>query len=310
MIALQLHSEYAGFFKLEKGKCDADGNPIEATREVVADWFPNLILNQGLDLIGSNTGIDYMSGCAVGTDNTTPNATQTELLGFVARTDTVAANLAANSGASAYYNYRRRTYRFGAGDAEGNLSEVGVGRYINVSSHVLFSRALILDGGGSPTTITVLADEFLDVTYELRSYQSLSDSTGTITISGVDYDWTQRAIDIATVKAPSLNISNQLFSLGATAWTGALGAITATNPGGTGETATSATFATYSNGTYYRDATFVWSLAPNNTIRTIKFAFLHLPGDFQVEFDPVLPMDNTKKLTIVMRASWARKTLP
>lgn len=65
---MRIHSELAGFFKIEKGKCDADGKPIESTREVVADWFPNLILNQGLDMIGA-AGNSYMGMCFVGTSS-------------------------------------------------------------------------------------------------------------------------------------------------------------------------------------------------------------------------------------------------
>ncbi len=46
----------------------------------------------------------------------------------------------------------RRVYRFWPGDAVGNISEVGIG----------YNR-VVLD-----QTITVLADEYLDITYEHR----------------------------------------------------------------------------------------------------------------------------------------------
>ena len=43
---------------------------------------------------------------------------------------------------------------------------------------------LILDSGGSPTTITVLSDEYLTVIYSYRIYGILADSTGSVTFTG------------------------------------------------------------------------------------------------------------------------------
>src|SRR5690606_4774599 len=69
-------------------------------------------------------------------------------------------------------NYERGWYeitvshQFGQGQAAGNLSEIGIQH--TSTSGPLWSRALILDGQGNPTTITVLPDDFLTCYYTLR----------------------------------------------------------------------------------------------------------------------------------------------
>ena len=59
-------------------------------------------------------------------------------------------------------------------------------------------RALILDGGGSPTTLTILSDETLDVTYTIRVYPPTTDVTGSITLDGVSYGYTIRPCNVST----------------------------------------------------------------------------------------------------------------
>lgn len=72
-------------------------------------------------------------------------------------------------------------WRFNQGDVVGNVSEVGVAlSSFPTSSTPLLSRALVVDVNGDPTTITVLADEYLEVEYELYLNASAS-SSGTLT---------------------------------------------------------------------------------------------------------------------------------
>ena len=148
--------DLAGFYKL------VATNSKGQTR-VVADWFCNLILDAGLNRLGTGGIIDRIS---VGSGNSTPTAGQTALDTLVATTTT-----AVGGGVNSYdsvgntYAFSRSTYRFATGVATGNLTEVGAGW-----SGGLFSRALIKDGGGVPTTVTILSDETLDVIYELRVY--------------------------------------------------------------------------------------------------------------------------------------------
>src|SRR5690606_8917143 len=116
----------------------------------------------------------------------------------IASSNTVPSNTAGTTSAAPYYTWMRKTFRFAAGVATGNLSEVGISW---LTTGALFSRALILDSGGLPTTITVLADEVVDVTYEFRIMAKTDDETGSVTFTGSiggTYDWTMRSVSVAT----------------------------------------------------------------------------------------------------------------
>lgn len=156
---LKAHIEVGARFKLIKHK----GNPQEPVQEI--DYFNNLVLDSGLDRLSVGSAIGYVS---VGSGNSVPVVTQTTLDNRIASTNTVqgSATFGNQTSVQPYYGWARQTYRFGAGVAAGNLSEIGIGW----STTDLFNRALIKDTNGNPTTITVLSDEYLDVIVELRTY--------------------------------------------------------------------------------------------------------------------------------------------
>lgn len=208
----------AGFYKLEVFKQDADGNEIDGTRRVAAE-FPNVITNTGLNMIGKSStnspnGYQYMRACGVGSGSTAPSITDTALVSQLGR---VVNRFSASSGrnlavSTAKYAYQRATYRFNPTEGDGNVSEVGIfggigdgagaGQALNASAD-MFSRALVLDEVGAPTTIVVLPDETLDVTYELRVYMPNGDVTGAITLNGISTAYTLRVSDID--QGPSVN---------------------------------------------------------------------------------------------------------
>jgi len=148
-------------FKLVVRKAETD----EIVRETPE--FLNLVLTTGLARMAVNTWIDR---CCVGTGNSNPVASQVALDSFLALTTATAAGAADTGGiqvtTAPYYWYGRRTWRFAVGVATGNISEVGLGW----GNSNLWNRALVKDTEGNPTTITVLADEYLDVISEVRIY--------------------------------------------------------------------------------------------------------------------------------------------
>src|SRR6056297_3576288 len=159
----------AGRYRLRVGKRG------QAPR-IDTGWFDNIITDAGLNLMG---GAGYMDSCQVGSGSTTPTVGDTALVTYVAGTGTIQEETKTAEASAPYYGSTTTTYRFAEGDAAGNLSEVGIGTA--TSGGTLFSRALITDGGGSPTSITVLADEFLDVTYQIQ----IVPPTGDITVADV-----------------------------------------------------------------------------------------------------------------------------
>lgn len=248
-----------------------------------------------------------LSECRVGSGSTPPNIADTALVSQVAKTSTRVSTLNGAASVAPYFGWSRITYRFATGVATGNLSEVAVGWATG-----LFSRALILDPGGTPATISVAADEALDVVYELRCYIPTSDGSGTVNIGGVNYNWTSRASqatsDIwwAAPYGPYVNFARVFF------YTGPMGPITG-QPSGS-STALPGTRAAYTPGSYKIATTVSAGLAQGNVaggIKSILFdngGYLGAgTGIYQLEFDNPIPKDNTKMFSLTVEVSWARR---
>lgn len=293
----------AGHFRLTAHKLDGSSR-------LVAE-FENLILTAGLNRMG--TGL-IGSHCQVGTGSTAPAITDTALQSILVASSTIQASTFGYNPSSPYYSYATRTYRFGIGVAAGNLSEVGIGW---AASGSLFSRALILDGEGDPTPITILGDEILDVQYELRIYPPETDVTGTVSVGGDDYDYVIRAASVTSTSWNQFGVSQLLSSsavvgspsLQSRFYEGAIGAITGTPSGTSGVNQTAAS-ATYGNNSMYRDVTMSATIDQGNFPTGIGAASLGTTaGVYQIGFTPKLTKNNTKTLSLTMRVAWARKTL-
>lgn len=302
-------SQVSGWYKIEKLKISADGEPIEASRTLAADWFPNIITNQGLNRIGTDT---WMTACQVGTGAATPLATDTGLQSFLGGSTTVNATSSGTQGSAPFYGWRRNTYRFNAGIATGNLSEVGIGW--GSSGSVLFSRALILDGGLVPTTITVLADEVLDVTYEIRIYPPASDVVTSVAITGVGtVGVTARAalVTAASWWAPeSAGPTGGLRTAAATAYAGAIDAVTGM-PLGASSNTTSVSNNLYVNNSNQRAGTITFPLNAGN-VGGIQSLIAYMGtlgglGAMQFGFDATINKTAAQTLTFAVNHAWARR---
>jgi hypothetical protein len=190
LVTPSVTAKLGGMYKLEAV------NAENGQRRVLADWFPNLITTAGLEYICNSGRQSYnLDWCQVGTGSTTPQYTDTQLAQRLAGTDLQQTRSGWFS-PTEYYAYAQVTYRFTPGQATGNISEVGVGWS---SSGNLFSRALVLDEFGAPTTVTVLSNEYLEVTYQVRHYAGTVDQTGQCELDGVTYDWTVRGCDLDNI---------------------------------------------------------------------------------------------------------------
>lgn len=168
---------------------DENGNQVLlGEREKVAE-FENLITNNGLDLIGKRASCNYM---IVSSDNTVPSITDTTInvLGVTQSDGTGDGFLNKNVTTAPYWVSYQCVRRFGAGVGTGNIAKIAISN--NSTGTDLFSIALVKDGNGNPTTITKLADEILDIAYELRQYINTGDTETTINISGKIHNVTNR----------------------------------------------------------------------------------------------------------------------
>ncbi len=167
---MNINFGFAGLYQLEKFKADESGNEIAGTRTVAVPWFDNLITNVGMDLLGSGaSSADNLAYCRIGVGNTAAANTDNSLVSQTGYTKTAPAADVADLSIDGTYIYRRVTRRFAAGTIAGvNLAEVGMSNLTTGAN--LFSRSLLKDLSGNPTTISLKSDEVLDVVYELRQY--------------------------------------------------------------------------------------------------------------------------------------------
>ena len=297
---ITMHTKLCGFYKFEAT------NIKTGKKRLLADWFPNLITNIGLDRIG--TAYDWITYCQVGSGSSAPDFGDTGLSNYIGVTYTSVGTTTGVSGSSPYYRWYKKIYRFNPGDATGNIAEVGVG-WVNGSGG-LFSRALVLDGAGSPTTITVLSDEYLDVTYECRRYLPEGDVTPyTIELRGVTHTITGgRATYITNTSYWSLPFQ------GGTAdqhscyvYDGSIGVLTGVPSGASTSTSTNSKL-TYTNSNHYRDWKYDFSLTQGNLTNFISAIAVGLVGGwYQFGVSPDIEKTSDDIMSLTFRASWGRK---
>lgn len=284
----------SGFFDIVKK--DKDGNIIEQYH------FENLILNSGLDFIGANAGgVNYIDKCFVGSGNSEPNITQRSLDNIIGT----------YSSSNTYNEYKTltddetsisyvRKFRFNENEANGNISEIGVGEDY-YSYHTLFCRTLIKDPSGRPTVITKLQGEILEITYTLKVSVNTQDKTGTMQLGDKQYRYTARI---------SRQDNNVLYT--AFAYDGNISNIDNYPKGNYASIARS--FGIYENGNYHIDVNVgaIIDLANFETgIRSIYVRGL-FNWWWQIEFiaiddETAIQKDNTQQLNIVLNQAWGRK---
>ena len=322
---------FRGRYKLIRRKA-CDESIVQETA-----WSKNLILFQGLDMIGAfdggNNANNWLGGCVVGSGNTPPTQSDTSLETFVAGTGTV-QSVSDNRIASPPSFVYTKTYRFGVGVAAGNLSEVGIARGAFNStpnnSNPLFSRSLITDGMGNPITITVLGDKYLDVIYELTRLLPATDVTGTFSLNilgtPTNHDYVIRPAFITSggIAAPwkmaggsgigyapaalaaKPNSISQVPNGDSGATNGSLGVSTSL-PTGTSSafTATQIT-AAYVPGNYYKDLTFVAGLNDGNLAGGISCLLFNINlGPMQMSLNPVIDKNASRIFDITIRVGFA-----
>lgn len=270
--------------------------------------FSNLVLDGGLSMLAGTSAVYPWAFCRVGTGSSPESASQTAL-------DSQAGSI---SGVSARglnttdrYLYIRLTYTWGVGAVTGNLSEVGVGTA--ATGNTLFSRALIKDMMGAPTTITVLSDEQLQVVYELRLYQPAGDMfTGSVG----GYACTMRASldtsDTAWKFDGSASVLNAFGAQPLASYMYYDGVIGASSGSPSGASATLvASGASFTSTPVSPGVVDVFFRAPVGTanfaggVRSVKLNAG--PGTFQCQFDPAIPKTNTDRLDLTFRFSVTRR---
>ena len=298
---VNIQTKLSGFYKLEAVKIKS------GKRRLLADWFPNLITDGGLERIASYS--DWLAYCTVGTGSTTPSFGDSGLASFVGYNHGgVTSTTDGVTGSSPYYHWIKKIYRFNPGDATGNISEVGIGW--STADGYLFSRALILDSGGSPTTITILSDEYLDVTYECRRYLPETDAdTYQIDLRSITHDVTGgRAAYITDKNYWQMPFKASFYIYyDCYVYDGVIGDITG-YPSGTSVDTTTYSVASYVPGSHEIEWTYSFSLAQGNLANYISAIMVGLCGGiYQFGVSPDIEKTSDDIMSLTFKASWGRK---
>ena len=298
MIRLNTNIGVKGRYKIEKvfnaGSCLEYKVPLTG-------WFDNLVLNNGLDKFMTASFREGNNTIFLGSGNSTPVVGQLALDSVRGNFNTQSC-ITGNYGAPNYIKWAPIIARVNAGPCTGNISEVGCG-----ASGSLISRALILDSGGNPTTITKLSDEVLDVTFELQIQQDTGDTSGEFTLTGSkggSYTYTMRAAEIG-VRLDSkfyvfLTEYNEAKVIG---YSGSINSITGM-PSGTSYYPDSYTWSSYTSGSFQRDLTSYWGLASGNSstgLASLLCQVCYRTVKFQAQLNTPIMKTSSDVLTIVSR---------
>lgn len=271
-------------------------------------WFQNLILDGGLNRIGTNRAGDY---CVIGTGTAAPAANQSSLQSLSASVQGYLGFTTGVQTSAPYFQSVTVTYRFALGSLNGNYSEVGIGW----ATTQLFSRALIVDQVGAPTTITVLSDEQLDVVYRLRLYAPSADWSGSINISGSTHNFIGRAAYSTNDYWPSFGAPLFLSSgIGVATnaqpqfYDGSIGSVTG-GPSGYPISGDLPVNQAYANNSMTSVSVLGAGLSSGNVAGGIKSLVLWNKGTFaaQYQFTPNIMKDSNKTLSLVVSQSWSRR---
>lgn len=313
-IEVKTHSSVSGEYSFVRR---GPGGELRGVHECGVS--PNLITNFGLDAMATTS--TYLANCYVGSGTTAPQFTDTQLTQLIASNSSVTTYTTPPTEAEGYRAGRVRVFRFGMGVAAGNLSEVGVGQ----SATGLFSKALILDALGNPTTITVLPDETLDVIYTFYLYPKLTDDTGTFDLTGNlagTYSYTFRSCRVSNTitqggSAAGWGIGpagERMDSLnnpssgpgGGTFYAGDIGPVTGAPSGFEFFGTSPAVALPYVAGSHSITIRQTSSPTQGNVGLTRSMTRGIGPCVYQVQFDPPIPKDASSVLVLDFSHSWGR----
>lgn len=190
-------------FRIEKFKEDG-------TVTYQGPEFRNLVLNNGLYQLHTNSVAAMIAYVNIGNGTTAPEITQTALQNRLYSTSTVFTN--GSYGGYSHdpdFLFFRKIFQFDIGTCTGSFTELGLSKASNSN---YFNRQLIKDAQGNPITLTCAADEGMRITVEVRLSHSASSRDEVLkldlkgaTSGGVTFSngTTSKAIDITVMNAAS-----------------------------------------------------------------------------------------------------------
>ena len=273
--------------------------------------IPNLITDFGMNSLHNTNPATSIFRCSLGSGSTPPSFTDTLLETQIATSTTKVSTTYSNSGEAPWWQKVSVAFSFPPSTAL-SIRELGV----FTSGGSLFSRALVVDQFGNPTTITVLPTEELVVYYELfkliPSMDVVEDYTYSDGITNSTYQYTARSANANTTNTsgywyPTTPLAS--FTKATAFNTQVLGAVTG-RPLGASFQDGAITWDSYVAGSFTRTgvATFGPSVANfAEGIGCVALGGVNEAWGFQLGFSNSLLKTSNKKLTIPFRVTWGRR---
>jgi len=197
-------------------------------------WFRNLIVDTGLDMVGTRGTNQLNLQTYIGSGTSTTGPLMTAMQTHLAQSNTGApGNGTQVAGIAPDYEYSEiSARRFIAGVGTGTIGEIGTGISIDDTGTQIFNRVKLT------VPIVKAADQVLDVFFRITIWPPATvDITGTATVDGIGYDVKTRGLAYPVSTFFSGAWSGLYgYDTGQTIWRafdGDLGLITANTPAGT-----------------------------------------------------------------------------
>ena len=282
---------------------------LEKNGELVAS-FPNIITDVGLDALASNAeDASLLNLCGLGAGTTPPEYADTALESPLISTAMTSFIGGVVSSSTPYGQYSQTDYTLAGRSGDFSYSEIG----IITRSGALFSRSLIKDMLGNPTSLFVAAGETLKIRYRLYKYPPPDDviatnhlverrsgnTTHTVTIrpygilepSHPTSYWNGAArMSPSTATASTSNTPVQVTTIGEIA----------------GSVDGSVVLQPYTAGSYERVVSAVISGSAISSIGSILLGGSNKKSGWRCYFSPPIPMATSATLTTTVKIKWMR----
>ena len=279
----------------------------------ISNWFDNLVTDLGLDQISNvplGTGsVPYLLTQAyVGTGDAPVAVSDVSLSEYLSSSDVVETTGTSSyvAGNPPYWRYVR-TFTFAAGTVTGTLSEVGVG----YTKDTLFSRALITDALGEVSPVKVLADEGIQLVYELRSYINPNDVNQLVTIDGnipsLSEIYNVVIRPAAMTSAKTINIGVGYAHTNVALYSGDIQNNTLVPLGSSTSLTTYVTPVAYAPGSFTSNVSFSFATTSGNYAGGVKAVRIsNSQCDFQIGITPPIIKMSSMRLTMTFSLKYGR----
>lgn len=184
-----------------KGRFQVTVKKEDGSIKTELPWQDNLITNEGIKLLNGINQVTNLNGvsntssinynCFVGSSSTEPAVTDIKLGKYIAansRSENFKTFIEepTKSRPNHVREYWQQKYIFTSLNNV-NIAEVGLGYETSNSTkeYALFTHALTKDAQGSPSTITVLQGEILEINYEFSAYWDIRPKRGEFTLTRI-----------------------------------------------------------------------------------------------------------------------------